>query len=115
MRAKVKKEVLIENYGKLSVGDEIDVIDCWCNFDGNVSLCVLDNGRQVIIDSDAIEITDYRQYVNWENIRYEFAKAAMQGFCSRLDDTFEKIAEYAVRQADALIEELKKEKNDTGF
>lgn len=49
-----------------------------------------------------------RMSKNLEQRRFLLAKAAMQGFCTNTDDTYEKIAEYAVKQADALIEELKK-------
>lgn len=51
---------------------------------------------------------------DWEIIRAHAAIAAMQGYCSMemvFDDYSEPlIAGLAVKQADALIEELKKEK-----
>lgn len=42
-------------------------------------------------------------------VRQEFAKVAMQELSSLADLSYEKIAEMAVKQADALIAELNKE------
>lgn len=71
------------------------------------------NDRQVIINSNLLEIIDYTPYIDWEQRRYEIAKAAIQGACNDYSylptDTAiqHNIAVYAVDLADALIEELK--------
>lgn len=54
-----------------------------------------------------------RHNIDWEQVRIQAAIAAMQGYIGGnsvlgMDD--DEIAKWAVKQADALIEELKKEK-----
>ena len=61
------------------------------------------------------ESLQFEDYTNWNTLRNQAAIAAMQGvmdFFGSLDYNRETIAEFAVKQADALIEELKKEKKD---
>lgn len=50
--------------------------------------------------------------INWEQRRYEIAKSAMLFFQQEFKTDYQFIAERAVKQADALIAELKKEKKD---
>ena len=52
--------------------------------------------------------------IDWEQRRYEVAKSAMQGYCIALgmnddNETYNDIAMGAIRVADALIKELRKE------
>ena len=49
--------------------------------------------------------------IDWEQRRYEIAKSVLQGiFASNIQGTYEELATFAVQGADALINELKKEK-----
>ena len=49
--------------------------------------------------------------IDWEQRRYEIAKSVLQGlFASDNQSSYEELASYAVAQADALIIELKKQK-----
>lgn len=51
--------------------------------------------------------------IDWEQVRIQAAIAAMQGMYSNKEFdslSFERVAQKAVKQADALIEELKKNK-----
>lgn len=50
--------------------------------------------------------------IDWELRRYEIAKSAMPFFQQVFRDSYQIIAERAVKQADALIAELKKERKD---
>lgn len=50
---------------------------------------------------------------DWEQRRYEIAKAVLQGYCANrnaYDARYEDLAARSVENADALIAELKKEK-----
>lgn len=64
-----------------------------------------------ILPATALE---FDKVIDWEQRRYEVAKAAIQGFCANSDPvmtkdtTFARFAEWGVKLADALIEELKK-------
>ena len=69
-------------------------------------------GKQVVINSEKIEITDHRPYVNWEQRRYELAKSAMQGYCIAFglnddSETYENIAIGSLRVANAMIKKMK--------
>lgn len=55
---------------------------------------------------------DNFQNINWEQRHYEIAKCAMPFFQQVFKDNYQFIAECAVKQADALIAELKKEKKE---
>lgn len=69
-------------------------------------------GTQQIIKEFDLEIIDYTPYVDWQQVRIQAAIAAMQGFCANkicLEKcTYDERVNLSVRQADALIEELKK-------
>lgn len=64
-----------------------------------------------ILPATALE---FDKVIDWEQRRYEVAKAAIQVFCANSDPvmtkdtTFARFAEWGVKLADALIEELKK-------
>lgn len=80
--------------------------------------------------SDILYSSDYRTYkgweldfiniedkhIDWEQRRYEIAKAAMQGFCANPSGrivltSFTQFADWSLTCANALIEELKKRNN----
>ena len=47
----------------------------------------------------------------WEKLRHQAALAAMQGFLAgRMEDTYLRVAEFSIKQADVLVEKLKEEK-----
>lgn len=101
MKAKVK-----------ATGEVIDVeIDkCAVPVIGNGSSYVYlgSNGKAYLdIQLDFINV-----YPDWQHVKVQAAIAAMKGFCSNdkyCVYTEDDIAKYAVKQANALIEELKKE------
>lgn len=56
--------------------------------------------------------------IDWEQRRYELAKAAMQGFCSNPHEQIMSadsnvVAEWSIGFADAMIKKLKGSKNET--
>ena len=58
-----------------------------------------------------IHVTDADQAVDWEQRRYEIAKAALQGFCCSIvgaNTPNDIIAQWSVNVADELIDKLKK-------
>ena len=58
-------------------------------------------------------IADHLENIDWEQRRYELAKAAMQGYlASSMSTTVKHLAESSVIMADAIIDELKKTKKE---
>lgn len=60
------------------------------------------------------KITDHSSYINWEQRRYELAKANMQAIVSsairiKVPVDYEHIAASSIYMADAMIKELKGE------
>lgn len=101
MKGILRHGVSISATEQLLTGSEVDIITGYCTCNGYEYQCVLADGRQVPINSEAIHITDYRPYVDWEQRRYEIALAM---FAS----PYHLSAEEAVMNADELITELKK-------
>lgn len=92
-------------------GMEADAADVLNVPYGMCYLCEFE-GSTHYIPATYLTITDWSN-IDWEQRRYELAKAAMQNLCGC--ERFwsypeEDIAKYSVRYADALIEELKKNK-----
>lgn len=126
MKGKLNRDVSISDNEMLLAGTHVDILDVLNECTGILYQCKLITGRQVKISSNKVDITDYSPHIDWEQRRYELAKAAMQGIFSDKDEvdiaytcmgykesekhTVPKaVAQYAVSCADALIEELKKE------
>ena len=113
MKAKLLIDIPEEN---LSKGSLVEII----NRNFYYYVCKLPNNKHINIVADNLEITDYTPYIDWEQRRYEIAKAALQGILSneqaqlfarlnyKLDTTTSRNIAYAVAHTDALIEELKK-------
>lgn len=85
-----------------------DVLNIPC---GMCYLCKLEE-KIFYIPALNVNITDY---IDWEHRRYEISKCALQGYLASPiipgvdpNPSVQKLAEYSVRVADALIEELKK-------
>lgn len=108
MKGILKAGVPISEDKSLLAGTEVEIINGWCGCDGYFCQCEIAGGRQIVINSNNIEVTDHRPYIDWEQRRYELAKSAMQGFSANnrhlsCDD----VAELSLHQADALIRKLK--------
>nr|DAS98514.1 MAG TPA: N-hydroxyarylamine O-acetyltransferase [Caudoviricetes sp.] len=85
---------------------------CWDDVQ-KTKLRVLLKGSVCTIPYQNIEVIQLRSSdIDWEQRRYELAKAAMQGYCIALginddSETYEDIAIGSLRVADALIKKLK--------
>ena len=70
-------------------------------------------GNPIELSFDEVEILQERSdNIDWEQRRYELAKAAMQGFCSNPHEQIMSadsniVAEWSIGFADSLIEKLK--------
>lgn len=70
-------------------------------------------GNPIELSFDDVEILQERSdNIDWEQRRYELAKAAMQGFCSNPSEQIMSadsniVAEWSIGFADSLIEKLK--------
>lgn len=90
---------------------EIGEVLCWDDAQ-KTKLRVLLKGSVCTIPYQNIEVIQLRSSdIDWEQRRYELAKAAMQGYCIALginddSETYEDIAIGSLRVADALIKKL---------
>lgn len=112
MKGILKTRVPISEDEALLACTEVEIINGWCGCDGYFYQCEIAGGRQIVINSNNIEVTDHRPYIDWEQRRYELAKAAMQGFCSNPHEQIMNagssvVAGWSVGFADALIRKLK--------
>ena len=90
---------------------EIGDVLCWDDVE-KTKLSILLKGSVCTIPYQNIEIIQLGSSIDWEQRRYELAKAAMQGYCIVLginddSETYEDIAIGSLRVADALIKKLK--------
>lgn len=90
---------------------EIGDVLCWDDVE-KTKLSILLKGSVCTIPYQNIEIIQLGSSIDWEQRRYELAKAAMQGYCIALginddSETYEDIAIGSLRVADALIKKLK--------
>ena len=67
MKGKLTTAVAISENKMLSIGTEIEITNGWCGCDGYYYQCEISGGRQMVIESKSIEITDHRPYINWNN------------------------------------------------
>lgn len=90
---------------------EIGDVLCWDDVE-KTKLSILLKGSVCTIPYQNIEIIQLGSSIDWEQRRYELAKAAMQGFCSNphqqiMDADSNIVAEWSIGFADSLIKELK--------
>ena len=58
------------------------------------------------VDNDANAEPDY-----WTRLEHQYAGMAMQGFLAgRMEDTYNRVAEFSIKQAHALVEKMKEVK-----
>ena len=90
---------------------EIGDVLCWDDVE-KTKLSILPKGSVCTIPYQNIEIIQLGSSIDWEQRRYELAKAAMQGFCSNphqqiMSADSNIVAEWSIGFADSLIEKLK--------
>lgn len=99
----------------LAIGTEVEIVDvrqgCYTYY-----MCIIPSGEQLPIEAHKIDITDHTPFMDWNKLRVEFASRNMQGMLSSIykekmnyPEVYEYTARAAVKFADALIEELKKQ------
>lgn len=113
MKGKTNTEVVISKTENLAAGTEVEIVDV-CYGCETYYMCVIPSGVQMTIDARFVDIIDYTPSIDWEQRRYELAKAAMQGFCSNphqqiMDADSNMVAEWSIGFADSLIKKLKGE------
>lgn len=123
MKARLKDNYYIDETHTLTAGAVVEITDVWCGCDGFCYKCIMpDNekmytggndyaGTQHVINDNILEIIDYEPCINWEQRRYEIAKECVAVFM-RNEITLEDAAKVSVEQADILIKELRKSKED---
>ena len=121
MKGKLKKSFPTSENEAITDGTEVEIVDGWCGCDGYYFQCELPGGRQIIVNSVNIEVTDHRPYIDWEQRRYELAKSFATGIVSshtveeinnsfiRNDYGYEVVADLSIKLADILIKKLKGE------
>lgn len=123
MKGKTNIGIELSKTEMLAIGTEVEILDSLNGYAGVVYRCKLPKGKQVMINSNKVDITDYRPYIDWEQRRYEIAKETVTAIMSN-EDFYHQVlyegAEHGQRQiqtniaraavvfADALIKELKK-------
>lgn len=75
MKGKLKESFPTSENEAITDGTEVEIVDGWCGCDGYYFQCELPGGRQIIINSVNIEITDHRPYIDWDQRRYELVKS----------------------------------------
>ena len=90
---------------------EIGDVLCWDDVE-KTKLSILLKGSVCTIPYQNIEIIQLGSSIDWEQRRYELAKAAMQGVCSNphqqiMSADSNIVAEWSIGFADSLIEKLK--------
>lgn len=118
MKVKLLTPYDIDNEHTLCKGAELEAVDSWCSCNGTVYVCVMHDGSHRPINGSVLEVVDYKPYKDWEKIRTQAAISAMQAIISATvsNDRFslriseEAVLMAAVGYADALINELRKEK-----
>lgn len=114
MKAKLLYPYVIDMEHVLCTGTEVEIIEVNITYNnGFLYRCALSNGTVHEIPHNQLQIMDYISHIDWEQIRIQAAIAIIQNLCGCerfLSFSEENIAKFSVKQADALINELKKKK-----
>lgn len=113
MKGKLNRDVSISDNEMALAETYVENLDVLNGYKGVLDQCKLLTGKQIMLNSNKVDITDYSPHIDWEQRRYELAKSAMQGYRIALgvnddSETYNDIAIGAIRVAGALIEELNK-------
>ena len=108
MKGKLIKAYSISENEMLAKDTEVDITDIYSGYNSNFYKGIVGD-REVVIDANAIKITDYSPIINWEQRRYEIAKDILAAFnpinSSRSNPDLD--IKCAIIYADALIKQLK--------
>lgn len=106
MKGKLKESFPTSENEAITDGTEVEIVDGWGGCDGYYFQCELPGGRQIIMNSVNIEITDHRPYIDWEERRFELIKAAIQGNLPTSVFDKETFCKYCISIADEMITQL---------
>ena len=107
MKGKLIRAYSISENEILAKDTEIEITNIYSGYNSNFYKGMIGD-REVVIDANAIKITDFSPIINWEQRRYEIAKdilAAFNPINSRSNPDLD--AKCAIIYADALIKQLK--------
>lgn len=113
MKARLNKDYTTNDGVLIPEGTEVEIVTGHCTTDGYSYECIIPSDEQKAINAEAVVITDYTPWKDWEMIKIKAAISIAQGFAANgsLASNGEKyIAEKSVRVADLLIEKLRKGK-----
>lgn len=120
MKGKLLRPYEIDLSHIICAGEELEIVDGYCTYDGYSYTCIMPNGKQRVVNANYLEITDNAPYIDWGQRRYEIAKTILPSFIGKrwyndrtvsyIEYTESEVASFAVKYADALIEKLKKNK-----
>lgn len=113
MKARLNKDYTTNDCVLIPEGTEVEIVTGYCTTEGYSYECIIPSGEQKAINDEAIVITDYTLWKDWEQIKIKAAISIAQGFAANgsfyaSGEDF--IAEESVIIAEKLIEKLKKGK-----
>lgn len=120
MKGKLITDVTTSDNEMIVIGTEVEIVDIRYGCEVYY-MCIIPSGRQIMINANDIEITDYNRCINWEQRRYELAKSFATGIVSshtveeinnsfiRNDYGHEVVSDLSIKLADILIKRLKGE------
>ena len=106
MKGKLKESFPTSENEAIVDGTEVEIVNGWCSLDGYCFQCELPGGRQIVINSNNIEITDHRPYIDWEERRFELITSVMQGNLPTSVFDKETFCKYCISIADEMITQL---------
>lgn len=121
MKGKLKELFISNDDEVVAAGTEVEIVKGRCGCEGYFYQCKIPGGKQIIINSDNIDVTDHAPYIDWEKHRYELVKNFAAGIVSshtveevnnffiRNYYGYEVVADLSIKLADTLIKRLKGE------
>lgn len=108
MKGKLIRAYSISENEMLIKDTEIEITNIYSGYNSNFYKGIVGD-KEVVIDANAIEITDYSPIINWEQRKYEIAKDILAAFnpISKSISNPDLDAKCAIIYADALIKQLK--------
>lgn len=113
MKGKINTITPISGTETLTAGTEVEIVDVRYGCE-TYYMCIIPDGRRILIEAIKVDITDYTPFIDWSRLRIEFAGKAMHGILSNdhsglmdYPEEYEFVADESVKFADALIEKLK--------
>lgn len=113
MKARLNKDYTTNDGVLIPEGTEVEIVNGYCITEGYSYECIIPSGEQKAINAEAVVITDYTSWKDWEQIKINAAISIAQGFAANGSFSAsgeDYIAEKSIRLAEKLIEKLRKGK-----